>query len=95
MEHHLGLGLEPRFGKMVAVEDASDKPGEACVADNRLPLGGGDRDADKLFDELSQRLASATAGSATFPFNTPLEAGRRLEPWIVHIRIPIHERPSQ
>ena len=64
MEHHLGLGLEPRFGKHVAVEDASDKPVEAIVADRGLPLIVGGMDPDKSFDHLSQRLASATATDA-------------------------------
>ena len=61
IEHHLGLELQPRFGKMVAVEYASDKPVEAIVADNRLPLIVGGMNPDKSFDHLSQRLASATA----------------------------------
>ena len=59
IEHHLRLGMEPRFGKMVAVEYASDKPVEAIVANNRLPLIVGGMDPDKSFDQLSQRLASA------------------------------------
>src|SRR5262245_24478861 len=61
IKHHLGLGLQPRFGKMVAVEYTCDKPVEAIVADNRLPLIVGGGETDKSFDHLSQRLASATA----------------------------------
>jgi len=61
IEHHLGLGLQPRFGEMVAVEYASDKPVEAIVADRGLPLLVGGRDTDKSFDHVAQRLASATA----------------------------------
>ena len=56
--------MEPRFGKRVTVEYAGDKPVEAIVADNRLPLIVV-RDPDKSFDHLSQRFTPATATPAT------------------------------
>jgi hypothetical protein len=64
IEHHLGLGLQPRFGKLVAIEYAGDKPIEAIVADNRLPLIVGGMHPDKSFDHMSQRLTSPTATDA-------------------------------
>jgi hypothetical protein len=61
LKHHLGLGLKRRFGKHIAVEDATDQPIEAIIPNHRLPRIVGSRHTHQSFEHVSQWLASATA----------------------------------